>query len=78
MFLAVADPSNMFSTIANWIGKITFLLAVISFVTGVLRWHNDPGEAKKAFIMAALLAFSWGIITYLFSSAGMPVINISP
>ena len=78
MFLAVADPNSMFSTVATWIGRIIFLLAVIQFTSGCLKWHNDPSEAKSAFIKAALLAFSWGIVTLLFNNAGMPVVNISP
>ena len=78
MFLAVADPNSMFSTVATWIGKIIFLLAIIQFTSGCLKWHNDPSEAKSAFIKAGILAFGWGFVSLLFNSAGMPVVNISP
>jgi len=51
---------------------------LITFGSGIQKWmHHDVSEAKKAFVVAALLAFGWAIVTALFRSAGMSVIDIS-
>ena len=79
IFLAVADANGVFPILSTWLGRIFFLLAIIAFGSGIQKWiHHDVSEAKKAFIVAALLAFGWAIVTALFRSAGMPVIDISP
>lgn len=79
VFLAVADANGIWPVLSTWLGRIFFILAIITFGSGIQKWmHHDVSEAKKAFIVAAFLAFGWAIVTALFRSAGMPVIDISP
>ncbi len=77
--LAIGDPNNMFGPVMRLIGQIAFALAFISLILGGYRWmSHDHAEAKKALLAAAFMAAAGGIVTWLFRSQGMPVIEITP
>jgi hypothetical protein len=76
IFFAFADPSSMFSYVLGLICKISFLLAVVTFISGIFRFKHDPSEAAIMMISAALFALAVTIVNYFFSTAGLPTINI--
>lgn len=78
LFLALADPTSMFSTAVGWICKITYILALIAFVSGLTKIKHEPAEAGTMIVMALLFAASAAIVNFFFQRAGMPTIDIAP
>lgn len=77
--LAIGDPSNMFGPVMKIIGQVAFALAFIGLILGGYKWMtHDHAEAKKALLAAAFMAAAGAIVTWLFRSQGMPVIDITP
>lgn len=76
LFLALADPTSMFSTAVGWICKIAYLLALIAFISGVAKIKHEPAEGGTTIVIAILFAASAAIVNYFFQKAGMPTIDI--
>ncbi len=70
--LAVADPSNLFGTVVGWICKLSYLLALITFISGAFRHKHDPTEAMTIMISSVLFAVGVSIINLFFNTAGLP------
>jgi hypothetical protein len=79
VFFAFASDDAFWSSLAPWIVKFFFIIAVIQFGSGILKWSNhDVSEAMWAFFRAVVLAFIWYFVTKAFQAAGMPTVSISP
>lgn len=62
---------NFLGSLVGIIMAVAFVIAIVIAMVGILQREDNPANAKKAFVTAALLASVVTIVTILFVAAGM-------
>ena len=69
----MADINSIFSEGVGLISKISYILALISFIAGITRIKNEPSEAGMLILVSLLFASAGAIVQFFFSKAGVPI-----
>ncbi|HLB34917.1 MAG TPA: hypothetical protein VJK54_11885 [Chthoniobacterales bacterium] len=73
IFLAIPIMGIIFSEGVGLISKISYILALISFIAGITRIKNEPSEAGMLVLVSLLFASAGAIVQFFFSKAGVPI-----